>query len=93
MNKYGKKIVLEADTFQEGLVVELVNGEIICREYYKNEYEEKQVEGDGIKIDFVAVAEKKTPISQMREIARQIGNSNFAIDKSVVSFIAKLREN
>ena len=93
MRTYGEKLVLEFDSFYNGLVVEVVNDKVVCRNYYKSEFGERQVESDGIKIDLIAVAKNDTHISQMREISRQIGASKFAIDESVVEFIASLREN
>jgi len=88
MNKYGQKTLLKSGEFYEGIVVEIMgDGRLVAREYYKNEYDELQV-GDPIKeIDFVIVAGMKTPIGKMREITKQLGHGNFAIEEEVLKMI------
>lgn len=92
MNKYGYKQVLTFDEFQEGLIVECVNGKIVCREYKKNEYGERQRTDYEKEIDLIQVANKKTPIGQMREISKQLGRGDFAIDEEVIALIEELKD-
>lgn len=88
MEKYGYKPVVKGDEFREGIIVERAeNGEIVARAYTKNEYNERVASDWREKIDFPEVAKKKTPIGKMREIAKQLGHGNFAIDESVVEII------
>ena len=88
--KYGYKDVVTSNEFYEGYIVEIVEGKVVCRRYYKNEYQERQVE-DVADIDIVKVAGYKTPISQMRCITDQLGISNYAIDQKVIDDIYFLR--
>lgn len=91
LNKYGYKVVVKNEDFYEGLVVEIVNDTVVAREYYKNEFNERQVRNSRFEIDIIPVARKKTPIGQMREISKQLGTGNYAIDEDVITLIAKLK--
>ena len=84
--KYGYKDVVTSSEFYEGYIVENKENKVVCRRYYKNEYQEKQVE-DVADIDIVQVARYRTPISQMRCITSQLGISNYAIDQKVINNI------
>lgn len=89
LQKYGYKTLLKSGEPYEGIVVEIMgDGKIVAREYYKNDYNELQV-GDPIQeIDFVIVSRMRTPIGKMREITKQLGHGNFAIEEEVLKIIA-----
>lgn len=92
LDKYGYKVVIKNKDFHEGLIVEIVNETVVAREYYKNEFNEREVSNSGFEIDIIPVARKKTPIGQMREISKQLGTGNYAIDEEIITLIAKLKE-
>lgn len=86
--EYGYKKVVKNDEFYEGIVVERSEeGQVVAREYIKNEYGEQMQEGVIKEIDFVKVSTKKTPIGKMREIVKQIGTGKFVIDEDVIAMI------
>ena len=89
---YGHKKVVAFDEFNEGLIVECMNEKIVCREYIKNEYGERQLTNYEKEIDLVKVAKMKTPIGQMREISKQLGTGNFAIDELVIKLIKEIND-
>ena len=92
LDKYGYKVVIKNKAFHEGLIVEIVNETVVAREYYKNEFNEREVSNSGFEIDIIPVTRKKTPIGQMREISKQLGTGNYAIDEEIITLIAKLKE-
>lgn len=91
LDKYGYKEVVKNEDFHEGLIVEIVNGTVVAREYYKNEFNEREVSNSRFEIDIIPVVRKKTPIGQMREISKQLGTGNYAIDEDIITLIAKLK--
>lgn len=90
MKTYGKIKVIKSGDFYEGNIVEKMSEsrKVVYRRYYI-EFKERQV-SDEIPINIVSVAQKKTPVLQMKEIAEQIGTNNFRIDEDVVEEIKKL---
>lgn len=90
MKKYGRITIVTPGVFTEGLIVEVMSGDVVARKYYKSEYDEPQVSGE-IEIDIIAVARMTTPTAQMKEIAAQIGTNKFFIDEEVISKIKDLR--
>ena len=89
---YGRKKVVAFNEFNEGLIVECMNEKIVCREYIKKEYGERQLTNYEKEIDLVEVAKMKTPIGQMREISKQLGTGNFAIDELVIKLIKEIND-
>lgn len=89
IREYGGKRVIYSKLQYEGLIIELKGECLVARQYYKNEYNTYLPEETYTIIDSISLKNKKTELSKIREISKQLKTGNYVISEEVVEKLEK----
>lgn len=86
--KYGGKVVVNDMEQKEGYILEEVEGKLVLRKYYKNEYGVYSRDYfEEYEINLFKLMNAKTELGKVRKISQQLGDGEYYISVDAVNLL------